>query len=406
MRDLHTLLVLVPDEMGLLPAFGVPAIRRIALLARRVGVKPTYLVSRKDIVLSELSDLGWQPEILELEGPCDLRRVAQDLHLADEDRVLVLRANHIIDLCSLEKLIEAADGCGLYFMPANGNRGVDGAYVVHGAALTPVLEALWDPRASDGRVLAKAQKVPGLSGLPFSITEGKHACKVAEERLLGALAFQTEDDDGPLARHVDRRVSRWISKRAARLGVRPNFITLFGVAIGLSGAFFLSEPGYWSQLSGALAFLFCVIFDGVDGEVARLRLQETRFGHYLDVITDNVVHVAIFVGIAVGVYRVTGNLSYMLMLWILMGGFTLCAVSVYYCILRKGAEELKASPRLTRIMALLTNRDFAYVIVLFALVHRLNWFLTATAAGTYFFSAVLWVATLRDKKSQLVVIRH
>ena len=47
-------------------------------------------------------------------------------------------------------------------------------------------------------------------------------------------------------------------------------------------------------------FLFSIIIDGVDGELARLTLTETSFGGMLDVVTDNIVHVAVFVGIFLG----------------------------------------------------------------------------------------------------------
>ena len=35
----------------------------------------------------------------------------------------------------------------------------------------------------------------------------------------------------------------------------------------------------------------------VDGEVARLTLTETHFGHLFDIVTDNLVHMAVFVGL-------------------------------------------------------------------------------------------------------------
>jgi len=171
------------------------------------------------------------------------------------------------------------------------------------------------------------------------------------------------------------------------------------VIIGLTGAFFLSLPGYWKHLFGSLLFLLCVVIDGVDGEVARLRLQETSFGHYLDVITDNIVHVAIFVGMALGLYHGTGDGRYIQALWFLLGGFGLCAVTVYFCILRLSPEVLKQSPKVMRLMALLTNRDFAYLIVVLALIHRLQWFLFGAAAGTYLFAAILWTLSLYQKRA-------
>jgi phosphatidylglycerophosphate synthase len=49
---------------------------------------------------------------------------------------------------------------------------------------------------------------------------------------------------------------------------------------------------------------------GVDGELARLKMTESRFCARLDVTTDNLVHVALFAGIMTGCYRASGSQAY------------------------------------------------------------------------------------------------
>jgi 1L-myo-inositol 1-phosphate cytidylyltransferase / CDP-L-myo-inositol myo-inositolphosphotransferase len=134
-------------------------------------------------------------------------------------------------------------------------------------------------------------------------------------------------------------------------------VTLFNVAVGLTGALLLSRGGYWSQLEGTLVFLLCVVLDGVDGEIARLKLQATRFGHYLDIITDNVVHVAIFAGIGIGLYHQTENRMYLQLLLCLLGGFVVCGTSVY--MISNSGPDRGASKTTERMIGLLANRDFA-----------------------------------------------
>ena len=51
---------------------------------------------------------------------------------------------------------------------------------------------------------------------------------------------------------------------------------------------------------GALLFLSHSILDGCDGELARLRFQESRWGGILDFWGDNVVHVAVFACMGIG----------------------------------------------------------------------------------------------------------
>jgi hypothetical protein len=51
-------------------------------------------------------------------------------------------------------------------------------------------------------------------------------------------------------------------------------------------------------------------------------------------------------------------------------------------------------------MALLTNSDFAYLVVASALIHRLNWFLIGTTVGTYLFAVTLWAMRLYEKRRE------
>jgi phosphatidylglycerophosphate synthase len=124
--------------------------------------------------------------------------------------------------------------------------------------------------------------------------------------------------------------------------------------------------------------------------VARLTLRETSFGHYLDVITDNLVHVAIFIGLALGLSRATGDASHLYALLALLGGFGLCALSVYQVLLKPGhSPELQS--KATRWLEVLANRDFAYLVVFLALIDRLGFFLWGAMIGTYVFALGLWV---------------
>jgi 1L-myo-inositol 1-phosphate cytidylyltransferase / CDP-L-myo-inositol myo-inositolphosphotransferase len=142
-----------------------------------------------------------------------------------------------------------------------------------------------------------------------------------------------------------------------------------------------------------------VVLDGVDGEVARLKLQETAFGHYLDIVTDNIVHLAIFIGLGVGLYRQTGDRLYLQLLWFLLGGFGFCAAAIYK--VSSAGSDKPRSRVVDRLTGLLGNRDFAYLLVVLAIIGRLNWFLVGAAAGTYIFAAVVLAFGLRWRRSSV-----
>jgi len=427
-----TAFIIAVDEKGLQPVFTIPSVRRLILLMHQAGITDVHVLGRVNPLMPILADLVHLENFHVIEKPAELFRVFDALNFGDGQRVLVSKAHVIVDQFSLARLLSADDRVHRFFMKADGQRAAEGIYLSDAKDLLPILRILWpetttDPnfetkgfRIEDPAVLpwrdresfsernsvlfltrshppqqatgdALAIPVQGIAGLPTLLDESRDAVVRSEDRLVAALSVQTHGSDGFFARHVDRRISRFFSKRLSRTRITPNRITLCGVTIGLFGAFLLCLPDYWIQLSGAFLFLFCVIVDGVDGEVARLKLQASRFGHYLDIISDNLVHIAVFSGIALGLYRSEGHTGYLYALGFLMGGFGVCAVAVYDCILRQRQDMMRRSSKTLRLMTLMSNRDFAYLIVVLAAIHRLDWFLIGAAIGTYLFAAALWI---------------
>ncbi len=206
--------------------------------------------------------------------------------------------------------------------------------------------------------------------------------------------------DGPLAHWVDRRVSlrlsRWI---VAHTGLRPNHITLIGTSIGLIASILLGVGSYATGIAGTLLFLCATIIDGCDGEVARMKFLDSSFGQKLDVTTDNIVHVTIFLGLAIGLYHANPDRPYLTLIAILLGGFAFDgAVTYFFLVKRPGFASSGGPPqtwkgklrqRLLGGMEAMMNRDFAYLLVLMAIADCLHWFLWGAAFGTYGFGILL-----------------
>jgi phosphatidylglycerophosphate synthase len=392
-------IILAPDENGLQLVYGIPVIRRLVLLVRRAGIRSVHVAGRLKPYLSVLSNLVPAQAIHEIDSPESLPRVVEHIAFLDEQKVLALRANLVIDSPSLGRLLQDENNKDIVFLAGNRKAGADLLFLATRSHILSILQSLWSSEPLDSKIQERATMLEGVGGLPHAVGEGEGS-GAAEDHLLKALAAQTKSSDGFLARTVSRRISPFFSKKLAHTRITPNEITIIGMSIGLLGALFLAQPNYGARLLGAFLFVLSVIVDGVDGEVARLKLQETPFGHYLDIITDNVVHIVLFVAIALGLYRETGDAGYVKALLFLLAGFGLCGVSVYYLILRPGADEFTRSPAILRLMALVTNRDFAYLVLALALVNRLGWFLKGAALGTFLFAATLWVASLLGTRSE------
>ena len=174
----------------------------------------------------------------------------------------------------------------------------------------------------------------------------------------------------------------------------PNHVTLGNTVLGLLTAWMFSARGYWLPLIASLLFLVSVTLDGVDGEVARLKMAESPFGKRLDVLTDNVVNVAVLAAIGFGCYRNSGSRAYLYLLPILLGGFGLCAISVNRALRVSGAQAASWIGQVERVC----GRDFAYLLVPLAVLHRLNYVAWGTAFGTYVFAIVLWWMTTNQTR--------
>src|SRR5439155_90416 len=69
-------------------------------------------------------------------------------------------------------------------------------------------------------------------------------------------------------------------------------------AVGILASVAFGVGGYAAGIIGALLFQLSAILDCCDGEVARLKFMESAFGEQFDVVLDNVVHLALYAGIA------------------------------------------------------------------------------------------------------------
>jgi len=378
------ILLVAYQKSALLPIFRRPAVLRLAHLAADLAGEVSVWITPE--LQEKLPDRGGS-----LPPAISWRVISPaeplTLPILDPDEpLMILKAHAVWDRISLDSYLAAA-GSGEEILEDWGG--------VLPARQWPAIIAGWLQEAPANTAASSRALLPYLLG------PGPGALKEAEVRLVAAQAAATAKSDGFVARMVDRRLSRLLSPTLARLGVKPNLITVLGTLIGLAGAWLLAQAGYGAHLLGAALFLLVVILDGVDGEVARLTLQETNFGHYLDVVTDNLVHVAVFVGLALGLSRATHSVSHLYALLGLLGGFGLCALVVYRVLLKTSPLGPEFQARSTRWLSWLVNRDFAYLVFLLAVMDRLAFFLWGAMIGSYVFALSLWLLWRFSFRKQL-----
>ncbi len=207
------------------------------------------------------------------------------------------------------------------------------------------------------------------------------------------------DLDGFVDRYFNRKISALLTRLFLQMGLSPNAITLLSLLIGLVAAGSFALGSYGAGIIGGLLFQLSAIVDCCDGEVARLTNRQSRFGRQLDLAADNVVHMAIFMGIAWGIYlqpeaverswlplvlgaaAVVGNV---LAFWLVPRALTLREQGAWSRPLETAWAEL--------LLKNVTSRDFSVVLLIFALADKLEWFLWAAAIGVNVFWMIMaWV---------------
>jgi phosphatidylglycerophosphate synthase len=220
-----------------------------------------------------------------------------------------------------------------------------------------------------------------------------------ERALLEHLAGRATGDSY-LATLFDRPMSRPLTRLLLRTPLAPSHVTLLGVAVGLLGAAGLATVSYWGRLGGVILLLVSVVLDCVDGDVARARLAQNSAGARLDVVGDYLVHLAVFIGLATGLWRegLPASGVWAALALITGVGAAMAAVHVLFIhpALRHGGDLHWAGDASSlrgrqgaMVAEKLASRDYTYLLLVLAAIGHLEWFLYAAAGGAWVFAAAL-----------------
>jgi uncharacterized protein (TIRG00374 family) len=302
---------------GLARVGSLPVLLRNILAARKLGAS-RILVAVDPIlrprVQSELSAIGRLPESVQwIEARADLvfsrqlRIVAA--HACDE-RVIILDGKTSYHFSLLQKAKES-NAEGIDVVLDSGGEDV-GIYALTAETCSELA------KHSEAQIATLQQLLIPVDGHPLvmrlSVAEDLWQRVDTEEDLRSAERkldrWLVKPTDGIYAR-LNRRISIPISRQLIKFPITANMVTLFTLGVGIASAVFFAFGGYWNTLVGAFLCLSASILDGSDGEVARLKLQESAFGCWLETVCDYLFYLFLFVGMTVGLWRNSGSRLYL-----------------------------------------------------------------------------------------------
>ena len=228
--------------------------------------------------------------------------------------VLLASGAFAVDQFAVEAVVEAASECqpGEVLIPAARGLptapliclGVEAAQKLAGAGEMDLAHGM-------GQALAFLKDQEGLSIRTLDMEASYWAqvtdAKGAKGAMWGLLKRLQYRPGGLVAIYLNRPISIRCSRLIADSWITPNQTTLVAFLVGLVGVGMVLAGGYWWAVLGTFLLHVNSVWDGIDGELARLKYQSSEFGAYLDSVCDEFLNSAIV--IAAG-FHIVGNLEY------------------------------------------------------------------------------------------------
>ena len=125
----------------------------------------------------------------------------------------------------------------------------------------------------------------------------------------------------------------WVVRNLYSTPITPNQITVFSFIAGmLSMGFYVSDRSD-SLVWGGIFLYGKVFLDNIDGNLARVRGTSSRFGRFLDSLSDFLVTVMVYIGISFYLVRTTGDSGFWFLgLFGLLASFMQSTFFVFYLV--------------------------------------------------------------------------
>lgn len=378
---------------------GVPLFKRWMLTLDRAGVKEMVIVSR-DLSAPEWEkverglqqDNRFKAKLRWFDGdrPHSAEEVMNIVRAAGTDPILLAAGNIVTSPTLIKTFVQETLESPLFrqkLIVRLGSRhnttGIPGGVYLLPAEKSGVVENFLRNRVPPEAVELSMIK------RKYNFWTAVSDARSARQAEMGLLQQSKSDYYQFMDVAFNAKISMWIAAIALKTPLTPNQLTLLGLPIALIAGITLAQGGYWWGLMGGIVTAGTTIWDCVDGAVARLKFMQSDFGEYLDTLCDNITNVVVFIGITIGVAHDFGPAYALIPCSLLaLGGITIYGLIYYPKVEGKGG--FFKGTKMYEIVQVLASRNFIYIILLFAVIGKLDWFLWLAGFGSLVFAAALY----------------
>jgi len=187
-------------------------------------------------------------------------------------------------------------------------------------------------------------------------------------------------------RFVDLWVNRPPAYLIARLGqklrLNPNQLTWVSFLLGMAGALLFASGTYPAVIVAGILVQLSSVVDGADGMLARLQGSQSRYGGHLDLFFDRMLDFSVFLGIALGLWRQSGD-HRLLIAGLAAAGLYMLQVNLFYLTRSYLQTPEEGTTGEARAVLLL-------LVMIFALFNRLDIFIILLLAGCLLIILIRW----------------
>jgi phosphatidylglycerophosphate synthase len=87
-------------------------------------------------------------------------------------------------------------------------------------------------------------------------------------------------------------------------------VTAFGLILGLAAAPLVATGDPWLMALAVFLWQTSSMVDGIDGELARMRMSPSHSGEWFDTVADDITNIAFLAGLGYGIGQISNNPLY------------------------------------------------------------------------------------------------
>lgn len=303
------------SKFGQLVFGELPQIKRLIITAQRAGIRRFSIIVEKDDkhLKSLLADdnridsyIEWHTVRTEVSFGSDPSLILQ-ANLVTTPGALSELMKHKVDDQEILLLVDQTKDAWLRskgdliedIFP-DGGKAV-GAFLASGKLLEKSISDSMDLRSwiqeLTGR--GKVRSTNFSDGYWMRLTSDEKSATKAEELLFSHVG---KTMTGWISRNINSKISLRLSRYLVRTPLSPNMISVLINIIGiLCGPLYAIGHPVW----GAVFLQIATVLDRCDGEVARVKLMETKRGQWVDTVSDQATILSFIIGVTIGYYKIT-----------------------------------------------------------------------------------------------------